>query len=217
MLALGDLHDCSFGRSQRLLDLANLALVSGGVGSRGLLLLALVAVAAGCGHTRPARFVLEQDVADFHYRRYQQVADVELPIPENPAMGHTATYVRGGEPLRVLPVFVTSYERSPGLCESVRQRLRSMDEYELGVKKLGREHVWQMRGESGDVWLLWVSGKQLVKVGAPSGEPQVPNEVAEAYLMVYPSDLDRRGHVRRGAESAGAAVAMNGTPSRDED
>lgn len=163
----------------------------------------MVALGWGCGHQRPPRYVIEQDVAGYHYRRYQQVADVELPVPENPAVGHTATYVRGGEPVQVLPVFVTSYERAPGLGESVRQQLRAMEEYQLDVKKLGRENVWQLRGESGDVWLLWISGKELVKIGAPQGDPRVPAEVASAYLAVYPSDLNKRGRIKSGAASAG--------------
>lgn len=187
-------------------------------GVRGWIWIAgVVAMGWGCAHQRPPRYVIEKDVAGFHYRRYQQVADIELPIPENPAVGHTATYVRGGEPVAILPVFVTSYERAPGLGESVRQRLRAMDEYQLGVTKVGRENVWQLRGESGDVWLLWISGKELVKIGAPSGAPQVPAEVADAYLSVYPSDLNRRGHIKRSADSAGPAVAMRGTSQRDDD
>jgi len=194
------------------LGLANLT------GVRGRLGFIFVAVLGwGCAAQRPPRYVIESDVAGYHYRRYQKVADIEVPIPENPAVGHTATYVRAGEPVQVLPVFVTSYERGPGLAESVRQRLRSMDEYELGVKKLGRANVWQLRGESGDVWLLWISGKELVKIGAPSGEPQVPVDVASAYLAVYPSDLNRQGRVKRGADSAGAAIALGGTPQRDDE
>jgi hypothetical protein len=177
--------------------------------------IAVVALAWGCGSQRPPRYVIEQDVAGYHYRRYQQVADVELPIPENPAVGHTATYVRGGEPIQVLPVFVTSYERAPGLAESVRQQLRAMEEYQLEVKKLGRENVWQLRGESGDVWLLWISGKELVKIGAPSGEPRVPAEVASAYLSVYPSDLARNGRVKSGASSAGPALAQHAGSDED--
>jgi hypothetical protein len=194
------------------LGLANLVVVRGWYGA-----ILFVMLASGCAAQRPPRYVIESDVAGYHYRRYQKVADIEVPIPENPAVGHTATYVRAGEPVQVLPVFVTSYERGPGLAESVRQRLRAMDEYELGVKKLGRENVWQMRGESGDVWLLWISGKELVKIGAPSGEPQVPADVASAYLAVYPSDLNRRGRVKRGADSAGPAMALGGAPRPDDD
>lgn len=185
---------------------------------RGWFGLVVVAVLGwGCAAQRPPRYVIESDVAGYHYRRYQKVADIEVPVPENPAVGHTATYVRAGEPVQVLPVFVTSYEHGTGLAESVRQRLRAMEEYELGVKKLGRENVWQMRGESGDVWLLWISGKELVKIGAPSGEPQVPKDVAQAYLAVYPSDLNRRGRVKRGADSAGPAIALNGSAARDDE
>jgi hypothetical protein len=171
----------------------------------------LAAVGWGCGAQRPPRYVIESDVGGYHYRRYQQVADVELPMAENPAVGHTATYVRGGDQIQVLPVFVTSYERASGLGESVRQQLRAMDEYQLDVKKLGRENVWQLRGESGDVWLLWISGKQLVKIGAPNGEPRVPADVASAYLAVYPSDLNRTGHIKRNASSAGPTEIARGT------
>jgi hypothetical protein len=181
--------------------LANLVVVRSWCGA-----ILLVMLASGCAAQRPPRYVIENDVAGYHYRRYQKVADIEVPIPENPAVGHTATYVRAGEPVQVLPVFVTSYERGPGLAESVRQRLRAMDEY-----------VWQMRGESGDVWLLWISGKELVKIGAPSGEPQVPADVANAYLAVYPSDLNRRGRVKSGADSAGPAMALGGVPQPDDD
>jgi hypothetical protein len=169
----------------------------------------------GCGAQRPPRYVIEKDVAGYHYRRYQQVSDVELPVPENPAVGHTATYVRGGDQIQVLPVFVTSYQRASGLGESVRQQLRAMEEYQLEVKKLGRENVWQLRGESGDVWLLWISGKEVVKIGAPSGEPRVPQEVASAYLAVYPSDLNRKGHVKSGAKSAGPALPHGGPSEQD--
>lgn len=156
--------------------------------------------------------MIESDVEGYRYRRYQKVLDVELPIPGNPAVGHTATYVRAGhdasaegEPAEVVPVFVTRYERAEGLAESVGTQLRGLEAYTLDVETLSREHVWRLRGESGDVWLLWVSGKQVVKIGAPQGEPRVPAPVAGAYLDYYPSDLDRKGGVRRRASSAGEA------------
>jgi hypothetical protein len=194
-----------------MLYLATLALV------RWVPVVALVALSVGCATQRPPRYVIESDLAGYHYRRYQKVLDIEVPIPENPAIGHTATYVQAGETPKALPVFVTAYARGQGLGESVRQRLRSMDEYTLDVRKLSHENVWQLRGESGDVWLLWISGKELVKIGAPDGEPQVPSAVAEAYLALYPSDLDRKGRVKRGADGAGPAVALTGAPPRDDE
>lgn len=184
-----------------------------------LIALVLAAICLGCSPQRPPRYVIESDLAGYHYRRYQKVLDIEVPIPQNPAVGHTATYVRSGDTPKALPVFVTAYARGDGLGESVRQRLREMEEYTLDVRKLSRENVWQMRGESGDVWLLWISGKELVKIGAPDGEPQVPPQIAEAYLELYPSDLDRKGRVKRGADGAGPAVAMSGNArsAGDED
>ena len=170
----------------------------------------------GCGPKRPPRYVIESDVAGYHYRRYQKVLDIELPIPENPAVGHTATYVRGGEPLQIVPVFVTAYHRATGLTESVRERLREMDAYTFGVRKLARENIWEMRGESGDVWQLWVSGNQLVKIGAPEGHPRVPPEVVEAYLDFYPSDLDRKGRVKRRADSAGPPAGSERPSTRGD-
>ncbi|MDB4988383.1 MAG: hypothetical protein JWN04_3561 [Myxococcaceae bacterium] len=192
--------------------LATLALVRSPLALACLLLLT-----SACTPKKPPRYVIETDVAGYHYRRYQKVLDIELPIAENPAVGHTATYVRSGQELQVLPVFVTVYQHGVGLAESIRHRLRAMEEYTLDVKKLSRENVWQMRGESGDVWLLWISGKELVKIGAPEGEPQVPTSVVEAYLELYPSDLNRRGRGKSGAESAGPAVAAGGASVRDHD
>jgi len=172
---------------------------------------------SGCAATVPPRYVIESDVAGYRYGRYQKVLDVELPVPGNPAVGHTATYVRGGAPVQIVPVFVTAYERAPGLTASVREQLRELDAYTLGVRKIARENLWEMRGESGDVWLLWVSGKQLVKIGAPEGEPRVPPAVAEAYLELYPSDLDRKGHAKRRAASAGPPGAPEHLATRDAD
>lgn len=176
-----------------------------------------MAMCLGCGPKRPPRYVIESDLAGYHYRRYQQVLDIELPVPANPATGHTATYVRGGEPPQVVPVFVTTYQRPQGLTESIRSQLRALDTYALDVTELSHENVWQLRGEGGDVWLLWVSGRQLVKIGAPEGEPRVPTRLAEAYLDLYPSDLNRKGRVKRGAESAGPAAVLDGVAREREE
>lgn len=154
----------------------------------------VLAMCLGCAPKLPPRYVIESDLAGYHYRRYQQVLDIELPVAGNQAVGHTATYVRPGDKLEIVPVFVTRYERAAGLAESLRQRLRAMESYRLDVTTLSREHVWQLRGEAGDVWLLWVSGQHLIKIGAPEGEPRVPAALTEAYLERYPSDLDRKGH-----------------------
>jgi hypothetical protein len=159
-----------------------------------------------CGPKLPPRYVVEKDVGPYKFRRYQQVLDVELPVTGNPALGYTATYVRGGATLSLVPVFVTAYDHAKGLTETVRARLRAMSSYTFDVTEVEGEHVFRLRGDSGDQWILWVSGKHLVKVGAPEGETAVPEEVAAAYLDFYPSDLDDKGHADDGADSAGPPV-----------
>jgi hypothetical protein len=153
--------------------------------------------------------VLEKDLGSYKFRRYQQVLDVELPIAGNNAVGHTATYVRGGKTIRVAPVFVTVYQKGAGLTESARQSLRAMQGYTFDIAKLSHAYVYRMRGESGDSWLVWVSGPYLVKLGAPEGEKEVPEELLESYLDQYPSDLNDQGKAKDGAISAGPAA----TPS----
>lgn len=171
---------------------------------RKLLSLAALLLLA-CGPKLPPRGVLEKDLEGYKFRRYQQVLDVELAFAGNPAVGHTATYVRGGKTVHVAPVFITVYQRGAGLTEGVRQRLRNMMGYTFDITKTHGEYVYRMRGDSKDSWLLWPSGHVLVKLGAPDGESEVPEELIEAYLEAYPSDLDDKGKAKEGAESAGRA------------
>lgn len=170
------------------------------------LILVLLVFAAACGPKLPARYVVEKDIDEYRYRRYQQVLDIELPIEGNPAVGHTATYIRPGESVQVAPVFVTVYERARGLTATVRQALRAMTAYTFDVTKIEGEHTFRLRGESGDTWLVWVSGRHVVKLGVPEAQEAIPEALAETYLSLYPSDLDARGHAGDGAESSGPAA-----------
>jgi hypothetical protein len=166
-----------------------------------------------CGPKLPPRYVVESDVGDYKFRRYQQVLDVEIGIEGNPAVGHTATYVRGGKTIHVVPVFITVYQRAAGLTETVRQSLRGMSGYDFEITKLSGEYVYRMRAKGADHWVLWVSGPHLIKLGAPEGETEVPEPVLELYLDKYPSDLDENGKAQKGAASAGAAAEPATTPA----
>jgi hypothetical protein len=170
-----------------------------------LALSCLPLILAACGPKLPPRYVIEKDVGPFQYRRYQRVLDIELPIAGNPAVGHTATYVRSGSTLALAPAFVTVYQHAKGLSETVRARLRAMTSYTFDLQAVSGEHLFRLRGDSGDAWLLWVSGPHLIKLGVPEGETRVPEAIVEAYLDLYPSDLDEKGHAHEGAASAGAA------------
>jgi len=169
----------------------------------------------GCGSSLPARYVLETNIDPYEYRRYQQTLDLEFPVEGNAGVGYTATYVRDTTNASVVlsTVFVTVYERAVGLTAEVRDRLDSLGTYEVAVQELESEYVWMLDGGA-DQWALWVSGRTVVKIGAPSGE-SVPDELAEAYLDLYPSDLDEHGRAREGTGSAGLSHRQE--QEREED
>lgn len=161
-------------------------------------MLAMLAAVAtvGCASGPPARFVLEQDAGPYTFRRYQKSLDAEIPVEGNPATAHLATYVKGGSAVRVAPVTVTVYATSEGLADAVRTVVRAMPGYTYGVEKRHGEWLWSLKGEQDDDWLLWPSGAQLVKLGVPEDEDDVPEVLLEAYLDRYPSDLDKSGKAR---------------------
>ena len=170
-----------------------------------LALLALT-LALGCGASLPPRFVVERDLGDFRYRRYQKVLDVEFPVEGNDAIGHTASYVRRdhGDEVVFATAFVTVYERPRSLVAEVRDRLTSLGTYEVEVGELDGENVWWLDGGS-DRWALWVSGQHVIKLGAPRGE-EIPEDIASEYVDLYPSDLDDAGRAEEGAPSAGQSA-----------
>ena len=171
--------------------------------SATVLLVALLAsTLCACGASRPTRFVLERDVADLSYRRYQRVLDVEVPIEGNAGVGHTATYVRRGRgrSVTVATAFVTVYAHPASVTAEVGERLRDLGAYEITVVERAGDYVWKL--ESDDGWLVWVSGRYMVKLGGPPGE-EPPEGLVEEYMDLYPSDLDENGKARSGTESAG--------------
>ena len=173
---------------------------------RSLALVLVTLSCLACGPKLPPRYVVEQDIGDARYRRYQKVLDIEIPVAGNPAVGHTATYAERGSTLHITPVFVTVYQRAHGLTETVRTRLRAMPGYEVSPREVDGEHVWLVEGESRDRWIVWASSQHLVKLGVPEGAREPNADVLEAYLDLYPSDLDERGRAKPGAASAGAAT-----------
>ncbi|MEZ4339267.1 MAG: hypothetical protein R3B82_21815 [Sandaracinaceae bacterium] len=171
----------------------------------------LLAALPGCGPSIPTRFVLERDVDGWAYRRYQRVLDVELAIEGNPAVGHTATYVRRAsrtsDQVPFANVFVSVYERPEGLAAEVRRLVRGLASYESEVRDYGGGRVWYLDAGPGDRWCLWVSGNHVVKVGASETQEDVPEEIVSAYMGIYSSDLDEHGRAREGTPSAGELPA----------
>ncbi len=185
---------------------------------RALLALALAAV--GCGPSIPSRFVLERDVDDWSYRRYQHVLDVEFAVEGNPAEGHTATYVqrarRTSDTIPYANAFVSVYEQPAGLAAELRRQVRALASYEVSVRDLGGGRVWYLDAGPGDRWAVWVSGAHVVKVGASEGMDDVPEAIVSAYMGVYGSDLDEHGRARDGTPSAGERPGLGASEGGGE-
>lgn len=148
--------------------------------------------------------MLERDFDGLRFRRYQHVLDVELVIQTNAAEGHIATYVvTGVETPFIVTAFVSVYDHPESLSAEVRARLATIASYEMTVEKREGDYMHVLR--SGDEeWVLWVSGRYVVKLGAQEGA--VPAALIDEYLDYYPSDLDERGRARRRSDSAGEAA-----------
>jgi len=162
----------------------------------------VLALLVACAPTLPARLVVEHDLGPYSYRRYQRTLDVEFSVAGNAAVGHTATYVRrhGDHPL-LATAFVTEYDHAAGLSAELQERLESLGTYQRTMKRVDGEWVHEL--SAGDeTWLIWTSGSHLVKLGAPSGR-EMPEDVTDTYLDLYPSDLDEHGRAREGTASAG--------------
>jgi hypothetical protein len=159
---------------------------------------------AACRSSLPPRYVIERDLGNYHYRRYQETLEAELPIAGNRAHGHTAAYLRRtAQGVDAISAFVTVYERPAQLTERLRAELTELPGYELRTEKIAGHFAWQLASGSDASFWLWPSGQFLVKLGAPAGQ-RVPDDVAEPYAALYPSDLDSYGHAREGAASGGA-------------
>ena len=161
-------------------------------------------VMAACSGGLPQRYVIERDLGSYHYRRYQETLEAELPIAGNRAHGHTAAYLRrSAQGVDAISAFVTVYERSTQLTERLRAELAELPGYELRTETIAGHFAWLLTSSSDASFWLWPSGQFVVKLGAPAGQ-RIPAEIAEPYAALYPSDLDSFGHAREGAASGGA-------------
>jgi hypothetical protein len=177
-----------------------------GRGGRALPLALALALIGGCATTLPPRSVIEHDLGAFAYRRYQKSLDIEVPIPGNEATGHTASYLRRDPAGRVsiATAFVTVYQHARSLAAEARAALSSLAGYTLAPTELAGASVWQLEGSGRERWCVWVSERRVIKIGVQAGQP-FPEELLEAYLELYPSDLDEHGWAKPDAPSAGPA------------
>lgn len=160
---------------------------------------------AACGGSLPTRYVIERDLGEYHYRRYQETLEAELPIAGNQARGHTAAYMhRNGQAVDVVTAFVTVYDKPARLTETLRAELSALPGYELQTQEVAGQYVWVLSSGTDASYWLWPAGRYIVKLGAALGQA-VPEAIAEPYAALYPSDLDSFGHARKDAASGGSA------------
>jgi hypothetical protein len=158
---------------------------------------AVMLAACGGSPRPPARGVLESNVTSWRFRRYQKLLDVEIWVPGNPAVGHTATYVRKDAERAgrirqetIANAFVTRYEQDRGVLRAMLelvQRLKTEAGYEVEVQSPGGVLVISITGQ-GESWALWYSRGHVIKIGG-RGLPSLPEELVEAYGERYPSRL----------------------------
>jgi hypothetical protein len=172
---------------------------------RSALVSAGLLAAISCGTSLPARYVIERDLDGYAFRRYQKSLDVDVPVEANRGEGHTAAYLkRKGRSVDVVTAFVTVYERPQALTAEVRTSLEALPGYKLQTEERAGQHVWVLRAAGEPSYVVWPSGRFLVKLGAGTAG-ELPEDLADAYASLYPSDLDEHGHARKDAASGGAA------------
>jgi hypothetical protein len=166
----------------------------------------------------PKRGVVESDVGDWKFRRYQPVLDVEVWVADNPAEAFTASYVDvEGEKRGVLRdqdvanVFVTRYQSSEGvLRETVKfvRKLAKDSGYQVDEDSIDGVRIFKVVG-NGESWALWAARKHVVKVGG-KGRTTIATSLVEQYGDRYQSLL-------RGGMLEGPLPAGRDTPKKKDD
>jgi hypothetical protein len=153
----------------------------------------------GCGGRPPVpkRGVVESDLGEWKFRRFQPVKDVEVWVEGNLAEGYTASYVREEAEKRgkiedqdLVNVFVTRFTADKGvLRETVKfaRRLAQDSGYTVDEGKVGGVRAVTIIG-NGEAWVMWPSKMHVIKVGGHNRE-DVPEGMVEKYGDRYPSVL----------------------------
>ncbi len=164
----------------------------------GLLLVA-VQLSAACGSTPkpPKRGVIERDVENWGFRRYQSVLDVEVWVAKNGAVAHTASYARKTSEKKgriddkdVINAFVTRYKETSGVRRALVvfvRRLAQQSGYKIEEKKVSGVRVYDVQGPN-ERWAFWSSKGHVVKLGG-RGIKAVPGDLIDAYAERYRSNL----------------------------
>lgn len=189
------------------------------------LLVAAVITVWGCGGSPPIpkRGVVEGDLGSWHFRRFQEVLDVEVWVENNKAAAYSASYITADAEKRgriddkdLVNVFVTRYERPDGVVRAtvkLARRLASEGGYQVEEDKIGGARALTITGR-GEAWVMWPSNKHVVKVGG-RGRSDVPKAMVASYADRYPSQLP--GGALEGPLPPGPEDAPKAKPKQEYD
>jgi hypothetical protein len=158
---------------------------------------ALLVCSCGGSGKPPVRGVIESDLDGWRFGRYQSVLDVEVWVPKNKAVAHTASYARKNAERSgrlteddVVNVFVTRYKKKAGVTRALvlfARRLSQERGYAVEEKKIAGVRLLELVG-AGEYWVTWPAKRHVVKIGG-RGRRAVPVEIIEAYSDPYSSRL----------------------------
>lgn len=183
-----------------------------------LISVAIVLALSGCGSRPPVpkRLVVEADLGGWKFRRFQgPLLDIEVWVAGNKGEAYSASYITAASEKRgrigeedLVNVTVTRYERPDGVVrETVKlvRRLAAERGYQATEQKIEGVRALSIEGP-GEAWVIWPSGKYVVKVGG-QGRQTIPASVVERYGDRYPSGLP--GGALEGALPPGPADRPN--------
>jgi hypothetical protein len=166
---------------------------------RIVVLTVAASLVAACGGRPPPprRGVVEADVGDWKFRRYQEVLDVEVWVDGNPGVAYTATYARGEAERRsrltdedIATAAVTRYDRDDGVVRETVKFVRRLAEdggYQVEEARMAGIRVVLITGH-GETWAMWAAPRHVVKIGG-HGRDSVPAQLVGRYADRYPSQL----------------------------
>lgn len=155
---------------------------------------------AACGGKPPVpkRLVVEGDLGAWKFRRFQgPLLDYEVYIEGNKGEKYSASYITNEAEKRghiddkdLVNVTVTKYERKDGIVRAtvkLVRRLAAEKGYQVNEKKISGVRALTILG-SGELWVIWPSGKYVVMVGG-QGRETVADSMVSKYGDRYPSQL----------------------------
>lgn len=164
---------------------------------RFLLVVLITVGACGGKPPLPQRGVVEADIGDWRFRRFQPILDIEVWVEGNKGEGYTASYITDAAEKRgrvedrdIVNAFVTRYASDAGVVRAtvvLARRLAAESGYRVDEGKVAGTRALTITGNN-ELWVMWPAERHVVKLGG-RGREGVPDQLIESYADRYPSKL----------------------------